>query len=73
MEKSRHLDGIKALFLAGSCEFDFWRSLLSSCGWLFVHEVIDTMAGNEIDELHFNSKSKISVLSFEELALRSGK
>ena len=36
-------------------------------GWLFVHEVIDTMAGNEIDELHLQLKSKICVLSFEEL------
>ena len=32
-----------------------------------MHEVIDTMAGNEIDELHLQHESKICVLSFEEL------
>ena len=36
-------------------------------GWLFVHDVIDTMAENEIDELHLQLESKICVLSFEEL------
>ena len=70
MEKSRHLIwmGSKLCFLLVLVSLIIiFEITFVKFGWLFVHEVIDRMAGNEVDELHLQLESKLCVLSFEEL------